>query len=88
MSSRVVRDGSSAVISGAWAWWPITPCMNRVGGVGPDPHDVNGLRRDGDARRFSRRAGLHEGWGSSLTVRHDASRIAARRATGGRSHEC
>ena len=42
MSSRVVRDGSSAVISGAWAWWPITPCMNRVGGVGPDPDDVNG----------------------------------------------
>ena len=28
MSGFAVRDGSSAVISSACAWWPIIPCMN------------------------------------------------------------
>jgi hypothetical protein len=28
ISSREVRASMSAVISMAWAWWPIIPCMN------------------------------------------------------------
>ena len=76
MSSRAVRDGRSAPISSAWAWWPMMPCMNftsasaylvMAGGGGG--HDAAGL---------ARRAGLHDAR-SRLTCPRSRRRASNRR---------
>ncbi len=84
MSGRLVRVYSSAVISSAWAWWPIMPCMNftsasvcwKAAGLTAAPGAATWLPSPGAPGRTT--AGPDAGADAAVLAAHDVNAVATR----------